>query len=564
MIDWLIYYRKPEANWPTWIQKLLNENYFNTKKFNNLHCVTEQCIIRKFGTANVMFSNAESNYIKIGYPYCKVSQHSFEDSSFPQELREWISAIDIDLESGTIRITRDNFGLVQLYIHNFSWGWAISTSLRLLLEDGSEVALERQYLNEYFFYDAWSGKNLPFRDIYQIPIGEEWRLETKGIQVIGNKWDMWFELLQQNHQQNLDVSNVLHKALKRTIRKLSYDKKYGIFLSGGFDSSLLAAICKEEGLPIVAFTCQVLDDEYDESQKAQTVASHLGLELHIVPFHKNDFLAGLVDAIARTGIPLAIPNQVGLAIVAKQAAFYGIDVMLCGEGADELFQGYPRLLSLRDQLTYQGQNSQPSVMNWELAREQFLIRSFDDLVRLGFGIPERMKLMTILREVFFNITEPIEQELRIAWLMEFFVTLCHNLFRLRDAVRCADMDLVLPYLSQEVAMVGLTNIPKLSTLTITKPFIRQLAMSMLPKEILNQPKQGFGIPVDSWLPFIDNSFGEGIELLWGLSKEQIQIWAKHQPISGDLRWALLNLDIWSRLFFLEESQEKLQTLILGT
>jgi asparagine synthase (glutamine-hydrolysing) len=561
MIDWLIFYKQSEATWPPWMKCISKSRTISQKKgiFDKCFFVSDQCFIIKIGDDN--FQNFPKNYDELGMACCRLF---CEPEHKPRNFGtcHWKSFIDVT-SVNNLSIHRDLFGKSQLYVRQYRWGWVVSTSLPLLFRYGPRIEIARENINEYIFYDAWTGKNLPFENVYQVPIGEKWTTQKNSFSVTDNSWFEWFDLLRGNEKQCVHKQPHLGSSLRNVIRQLPNDKKYGIFLSGGFDSSLLASICRREGLPVTAFTCQVLDSHYDESQKAKLVASNLGIELHVIPLDKNLFLTGLVDAIYRTGLPLMIPNQVGLSVVARYASSYGIDVMLCGEGADELFQGYPRLLELRDQLTTllhsnTRDHEDPDYTNWELLRESFLTRSFADLVRFGFGIPGRLELLSNLREVFSHLSDPIEEELRIAWLMEIFATLPNNLLRLNDAVKSSGMAIVLPYLSKDTTNCSFSSLPKLSLLSITKPLIRDLlAAEKLPSQILNQPKQGFDIPIDIWLPQWDASFGKGIEFIWGTPKKQIFNWARQQPLGRDLKWALYNLDIWSQLVFLNKTKREI-------
>ena len=123
-------------------------------------------------------------------------------------------------------------------------------------------------------------------------------------------------------------------------RQLVADVKLGVFLSGGVDSSLLAALAAREAPAITALTVRAGGGDFDETGFAAQAASHIGLRHEIVELSDSD-MTGALDAVtAQLSEPLADSSLLPTYLVCK-AARASMTVALGGDGADELFAGYP-------------------------------------------------------------------------------------------------------------------------------------------------------------------------------------------------------------------------------
>jgi len=138
-----------------------------------------------------------------------------------------------------------------------------------------------------------------------------------------------------------DPLDRLETLLDRSVReRLIADVPVGVFLSGGIDSSLVAAVAARHAPAITAYTVSFADQSYDEAPFAAEVARHLGLRHEVAELATGDLLAGLDAVEARISEPLADPSILPTWLVCRHARA-GATVALGGDGADELFAGYP-------------------------------------------------------------------------------------------------------------------------------------------------------------------------------------------------------------------------------
>ena len=117
---------------------------------------------------------------------------------------------------------------------------------------------------------------------------------------------------------------------------------FGVFLSGGIDSSLVSAVVRSlhPKRPLKAYTLRFEEQSFDEGRFAAAVAKQLKMELVTVQVKPDDLRDGLKSLIRMVGEPLADPAWIPTTLLAQRAA-QDNKMALVGEGADELFGGYP-------------------------------------------------------------------------------------------------------------------------------------------------------------------------------------------------------------------------------
>jgi asparagine synthase (glutamine-hydrolysing) len=125
------------------------------------------------------------------------------------------------------------------------------------------------------------------------------------------------------------------------LRMLRADVPVGCYLSGGLDSSLVAALgLAATGTPFATFSMRFCDPEYDETHYQRVMASHLGSEHHEILVGRDDIARVFPDVVAHTERPLLRTAPAPLFLMSERVHQAGIKVVLTGEGADEQFAGY--------------------------------------------------------------------------------------------------------------------------------------------------------------------------------------------------------------------------------
>ncbi len=140
-----------------------------------------------------------------------------------------------------------------------------------------------------------------------------------------------------------DATLEVRKALEdaTSLRMLRADVPVGSYLSGGLDSSLVAALgLRAKGDRFQTFSLRFEDAEYDETSHQHTMAKFLGSEHHEVMVSRRDIATVFPDVVAHTERPILRTAPAPLFLLSRLVRDHGIKVVLTGEGADEMFAGY--------------------------------------------------------------------------------------------------------------------------------------------------------------------------------------------------------------------------------
>lgn len=287
------------------------------------------------------------------------------------------------------------------------------------------------------------------------------------------------------------------------------DVPIGIFLSGGLDSGLLAALVRQirnGPIPSLSLGFRDLPGAVDESVSARLSASHLGLEHHPIEIGLQDLDESFDSFLDAIGQP-SIDGFNGF-LVARAAKALGIKVALSGLGADELFAGYPHLWS-------------PSLLDQLRARE---IQSH------GLSAAHVEELHGERRALVPNLQEGISSIQ--ARLLELRGYLRDTLLRDTDAVSMQHgVEVRVPFLHLPLVQKALSIDGAIHLADGPKTLLRRIAQPLLPRETIAGKKRGFSLPLGTWIASSSRFHPDRI----------VALLAGHEIPSRALRasWALL-------------------------
>lgn len=241
---------------------------------------------------------------------------------------------------------RDRLGIKPFYYFHDGKSLVFGSEIKVLLEHPDVRArLEESTLGEYFAFGYNSGEQTMFRGIRQLMPGHWMRVRAKDGRLdleIQRYWDAPHESTVSGASEEELIADC-RRRLEETVRlRLMSDVPLGMFLSGGVDSSAIAAlILKLRSGPLQTFSVGYREAEYSELSYAAEVARHLGTEHREVSIGAGEFFDVLPELIWHEDEPITWPSSVSLYFVSKLAAQH-VKVVLTGEGSDELFGGYSR------------------------------------------------------------------------------------------------------------------------------------------------------------------------------------------------------------------------------
>lgn len=241
---------------------------------------------------------------------------------------------------------RDRLGIKPFYYYFDGQVFAFASEIKALLEHPSISArMEEGALNEVLAFGYASGEQTLYRGIRKLMPGHhmtvrvaDGRLEQR----IEQYWDAPITAASPERSEQEWVAE-LRRRLEETVRmRLMSDVPLGVFLSGGLDSSAIAALMKKMvSGPLKTFSVGYDEEQYSELGYARRVADYLGTEHHEVRVGMPEFFNTLPKLVWHEDEPICWPSSVSLYYVSKLAG-KNVKVVLTGEGSDELFAGYSR------------------------------------------------------------------------------------------------------------------------------------------------------------------------------------------------------------------------------
>lgn len=303
----------------------------------------------------ILVGNGEIfNYKELdnGYAYKTTSDleviiHLYEEYgiNFIDKLEGQFSFVIFDKNKRKLLFARDRWGITPLYYAQTGKKLLLSSSIHALYKSGilEDVSLDPAGLAEHWFLYGPTPPRTTFRGIYQIPPGSFAEYDLDSHMLITQRY--LDDALPQdiNNYNETDATILLRTTLVESIcTRLQPDKQPGVYVSGGVDSSIVAAIVNQAS-PIKPklFGIGFMDKLFDESAYQKQLASHLECELENIFIDTQDIIENIEKCIRFTESPLIRTAPIPMMLLSEKVRKSGIKYVLCGEGADELFAGYP-------------------------------------------------------------------------------------------------------------------------------------------------------------------------------------------------------------------------------
>jgi asparagine synthase (glutamine-hydrolysing) len=249
-----------------------------------------------------------------------------------------------DGRDGRLLLARDRAGEKPLFIASTPSCFAFASEAAAILSlpwfgrDPNPAAISR-YLAHGFFANGDSA----FSAIRQLPPGHTLEV-SRGKERLRRYWRPWDGLDRPDAAGRANESHIVSetgRALTEAVEsRVPRDVPFGVFLSGGLDSSLVAALAARDGQRFPTFSLRLPGEGYDESPYAREVARFVGSEHHEISLDERGSEELLHRIAQRMDQPLGDPSLLPTWALSAFAAEY-VRVVLTGEGGDELFAGYP-------------------------------------------------------------------------------------------------------------------------------------------------------------------------------------------------------------------------------
>lgn len=491
-----------------------------------------QPMVSASGRTAIIFNGEIYNSAELAAKHCRDVQlrttgdtevflEAFEriGSAIFEQANGMFAAAFLDVSSGELTLVRDRMGKKPLYLHETPDGLAFGSELRTFRSFGLQP--DPSSLPLYLHFGYFPSPHTFFRGTTQVCPGEfvvvhrgEVRRRQKYFDVTQWAWG------QRDFADQAALQPVLSDAV--SIRTLS-DVPVGGFLSGGIDSSLVAALLKSTGrsdLPM--FTVSFRDGAADESPFAAEIAKHLGLSHQILPLDESRLPELIDDYLDCYEQPYA--DSSGLpSMLLCEAVKQHVTVALCGDGGDEFFGGYSRYDWFRRALLAQRVprvarallgRLLPTLDRRRGLRLQQLLETRDaaGLYAQFIGGSAIVSAGELLCDVPSSRENPAEQLVRDLFARvpadplsqaacfdaayyipdDLQVKMDRASMRVSLEVRC-------PLLDHRVARFGAELTTRTKFRDGQKTILRDALAQFVPRRLFERPKHGFSVPMRAWL-----------------------------------------------------------------
>jgi asparagine synthase (glutamine-hydrolysing) len=414
-------------------------------------------------------------------------------------------------------LARDRAGERPLFYARAADGWTFATEIAALAEDPAlDLTPDPAALASYLRFGCFAAPLTPFREVKKVRPGHQVFLEDSGEQ--STPYWRWPLGILEKEPPSLERFDALFR--EAVHGQTENDVPFGVFLSGGIDSSLVAAVARSirPEAPIRAFTLRFSDASYDEGDVAARVAKRVGAEAVTVWVEPEHFPVELERLVRLVGEPLADPAWIPTALLARRAA-EDVKVALVGEGSDELFGGYPTYIGAQAAGRYAGLPGwiktpiRRMVEAWPPSDKKvtlsFLLKKFvagaemDGLERHALWVsalpPDLIRRLG--PEPPAPDAERRESILDTVQLYDLEHSLAEGLLTKADrASMTSAVELRAPFLDRAVMEFAAT-LPESERVrgVTTKAFLKRFALRYLPRNVVHRKKRGLSVPLARWL-----------------------------------------------------------------
>lgn len=502
-----------------------------------------------------------------------------------EHLRGMFAIAVWDSEKRTLFLARDQFGIKPLFYATTEKGTVFSSEKKCILEMAPELGLEldldRRAIEHYV-------------DLQYVPEPETLhshirRLESgctatilPGGKVMDNRYFRpRFEVTKVPAGKEQDLFDRIARVLEDSVEKhMRADVTVGSFLSGGIDSTAIAALAKRHNPNLLTFTTGFEREGYSEVDVAAESAEAIGAE-HIVKVVSPEEYAEAIPRIMwYLDDPVADPSLVPLYFVAREARKH-VKVVLSGEGADELFGGYtiykePLSLAPFEKLPsplLKGLNHLGTILPEGIKGKSLLQRGTTPMEERYYGNARSFNFEQLQRVLPWakrewdhrEVTAPIYAQSRhmdpVARMqhLDLFTWMRGDILVKADKINMANsLELRVPFLDKEVFRVA-ESIPhdlKIAHGT-TKYALRKAMEQIVPPHVLHRKKLGFPVPMRHWLAG-DELYGWAQDTITESQTEDIfdkaavlEMLKEHRDgVSDHSRrlWTVLAFMVWHGIF----------------
>jgi len=431
-------------------------------------------------------------------------------------------------------IAKDHVGIQPLYFSSTETTIAISSHLSSFKEvNDIETIVSPSALGSYLQFGFVLQPNTIFKNCYKVSAGEYINFDLNKDNYSSIRyWELEScykqEEITQNENEILKTAEgLLHKA----VEKNTINSQFGVALSGGYDSSTLAAICQQQNEhKIDTFTIGFHDARINEAEYAKEIAKHLGTNHTEYYFTDNDALE-LIPKISQIyDEPFADHAAAPTILTSYLLKEKGLDNLIAGDGGDEVFATAEDVykLDLLNKIPMPLKQLLVKTINFLNISNMPYLKTLNDLPHkqnklLQLIIAKNIPQMVYSRSILFmdqelqltikNYTQSIETSFDLMNFSKHTSTL-NKVIGTYFKTTMADGELMKSYASMNYENIRLSapfldielieymaKVPSEIKIknNIKKYLLKEIAHQYIPTDLINRPKSGFVVPFSLWM-----------------------------------------------------------------
>lgn len=435
----------------------------------------------------------------------------------------------LDKKKNCLVFGRDRAGVKPLYLHASNDFFILSSELSPIEHFlGASLSINKTAVASYYKYGYIPGPLSIYNDVAKVVPG------TIGVVKLTNyeqeEFRYWSITNSQRPSADLtypEYEEKLESLIVQSVRsRLVADVPVGLFLSGGYDSSLIAAVlAKDLQHEISTYTIGFEDKRFDESSNAQLIATHLGLNNTTHFLSKDEFISQLDKYATYIDEPIADMSIVPTLAVSQLAA-KDVKVVLSADGGDEMFGGYDKYQSILNVYKYRyffkflGRNL-PKLhkvirgMNPDLERKVNKVLSIGDDWSFGSIFESAVSIFNEIEfKEYFNLN-PVSGVGAFAGINANFDAYYKNGMLVSDYLTYQADNILhkVDRMTMRASIEGREPLLdyRLTEFALSMPFefkmhkaerkilLKNILHKRIPKQLMDQRKRGFGAPLVDWL-----------------------------------------------------------------
>ncbi len=494
----------------------------------------------------------------------------------------------VHLRTGEAAIAVDRSGIHALAFAQLQDRFVFASHMGALDAHGElPASVSRQAIYDYFYFHMVPGPGTAFRDRSRLEPGE-YAVYKDGRVERARYWRIQYR---ENDRRPFEtLREEFRSALRQGISNQLDGRPVGAFLSGGTDSSTVAGMLGAvTGEPAHTFSIGFASEGYDETGYARLAAKHFGTKHHEYYVTPDDIVRSVPSLAARYDQPFGNSSVVPSFYCAQLARSEGIEVLLAGDGGDELFGGNERYATQHLFALYRHVPGfvrkgllEPMASMLPAGIRTPGLRQYRRLVELcTMRMPDRMMVYNLLESLgpdkvfeagflagvdrgrplsIFRApydAPDVAGMLNRMLALDLKITLADNdLPKVVGACEVAGIDVRFPMLDDGVIDFSARLEPALKLKgTKLRYFFKEALRGFLPDEIITKQKHGFGLPFGPWLQshdglrqFVGDSLtrlrSRGIVRPAFIDELLGNTLAEHAGYYGTMVWVMLMLDQW--------------------